>query len=507
MPAALIAAVAILAMAGQGDFKSPPRYDGAGYAILARSLAEGTGYRAIDHPDQPVHAHFPPGYPLLLALARRIAGPSVPVAHAVSSFCTLGATLLAWWWFREIYSRKVALILGLALAVNWAWARIGTGIQSEPLYELICQLAILIELRVAAVGGTIRTLLLGGLLAACLLTRQIALGLLVAVLVDLCLRSRWVTALRVAVVALAMISPWLVWMILAGGQQKTQASLLVNGSSGLLSRAMAQGIFYVQRIPDQITGPLVEIATVIRPGSRLESLANLWAFVSSAVVITGLLLALWRPRRRLAGLVPLLTLVLLLAWPYTEAGRFLIPLIPCLLVGAVGGLVQLLERATRYLRFNVPRRRLASAAAGLILVVSLPYPIYSLVTGRARGRDVAVHREFDAACEWLRLHGVRQGPVLTRHPGEVFLSTGRQALGVSTSERAGESDDLPDAIEQTIARYGVAYLLVDADRYLNAVPSPLSRFVATRPGRVRQVFSTQDFEKSRVAIYEVQQGP
>ena len=30
----------------------------------ARSgLASGQGYRAIDHPDRPRHAHFPPGYP------------------------------------------------------------------------------------------------------------------------------------------------------------------------------------------------------------------------------------------------------------------------------------------------------------------------------------------------------------------------------------------------------------------------------------------------------------
>ena len=197
MPACLIAAVAILAMAGQGDFSSPPRFDGAGYVVLARSLAEGAGYRAIDHPDRPRHAHFPPGYPALLALAMRIAGPSARVAHVVSALCTLGATLAAWCWFRRIYPRKVALLLGLALAVNWAWARAGTGIQSEPLYELLGQLTILAAMRAARVGNAVRTLLLASLLAACLLTRQVAVGLLAAVLLDLCLRRDWSTALEV----------------------------------------------------------------------------------------------------------------------------------------------------------------------------------------------------------------------------------------------------------------------------------------------------------------------
>ena len=42
-------------------FHSPPRFDGAGYAVLAESLLAGQGYREIDHPERPPHAHYPPG--------------------------------------------------------------------------------------------------------------------------------------------------------------------------------------------------------------------------------------------------------------------------------------------------------------------------------------------------------------------------------------------------------------------------------------------------------------
>ena len=98
---------------------------------------------------------------------------------------------------------------------------------------------------------------------------------------------------------------------------------------------------------------------------------------------------------------------------------------------------------------------------------------------------------FDAACAWLAWHGDRPGPVLTRHPGEVFLATGRQSLEVSTSERQGEPDASPDAIARTIARHRVAYLLIDEDRYLNAPSGPLGRFVAERPQGVRRVWSSE----------------
>jgi hypothetical protein len=500
-PACLIAVVAILAMIGHGDFSAPPRYDGAGYAVLARSLAEGSGYCAIDHPDQPRHAHFPPGYPALLALVRIAAGASAFAAHLASCLCTVGATLAAWCWFRRIYRRDVALMLGLALAINWIWVRTGTAIQSEPLYELLGQLTIVVAMVTASARRIGLAALLGVLMAACLLTRHVAIGLVLAVLLDLLLRRRWAMALTAAVVAALLICPWIAWIAVLGSGQRTQAMLLVEGNSDLPARVMAQAVFYVQRIPDQITGPLVEVATIIHRSPAVEIAANLWASLGTGVILMGWIHALRRPRRRLAGLIPLLTLGLLLAWPYTEAGRFLIPLIPCLLIGAVEGLTCLCRSVLRRFGPGIPRWRLAHGAAVLVLIASLPYSSYSIITGRSRARDAA-NRDFDAACAWIAHDGDRPGPVLTRHPGEVFLATGRHALEVSTSERPGEADAPSEEIARTIARYRVAYLVIDEDRYGGAPRGPLARFVAERPGRVRKAWS-QEHGRSGVFVYEV----
>ena len=48
----------------------------------------------------------------------------------------------------------------------------------------------------------------------------------------------------------------------------------------------------------------------------------------------------------------------------------------------------------------------------------------------------------------------------------------------------------------------MAYLLVDQERYANAPPGPLARFVAGSPGRVRKVWGGEA-DGSSVAIYEV----
>jgi hypothetical protein len=512
--AVLIAAASALAACGGATWSAPPRYDGAGYAVLARALLEGHGYRAVDHPDRPRHAHFPPGYPLLLAATWRVTGVSTTAARAVSVLCTVGAALAAWCWFRRMMPPTAALLLGLALAVNWLWARTGGAIQSEPLYLLLGQATILLAAR-AGPSTSIRArglhaAFLGILLGACLLTRHVAVGLAVAVLIDRILRRRGQEAMAVAVIAALLVLPWVAWMASVGPGERTQADLVFQGKGTWLGRIGGQLVFYVRRIPDQITGPFVEVGTVFRRSGAVAVAADLWAVAATALIILGWSRSLRRPRRRLAGLVSSCTLILLLVWPYTEAGRFLIPLIPCIVVGAVEGLAEILGGVGRVAgrigarrapyRMRATRRR--AIAAGLVLAASLPYSAYSLVTGKARATEVS-QGDFDAACAWIASRADRAGPVMTRHPGEVYWQTGRQALEVATSERPGDVDADVDAIARTIEAYRVAYLLVDQERYANAPPSPLARFVGRYPGQARKVWSRES-DRAAVVLYEVE---
>lgn len=474
---ALVAAAATLARA---DPDAPPRGDGAGYAVLARSLSEGRGYRAIDHPDAPRHAHFPPGYPALLAAVWSASGVSFRAARAASIACDVFATVVAWLWLRGMYSRRVALALGLALAVNWAWVRAGVGIQSEPLFHVLGWSAVLI-----ASSRRPRGLILGATLAAAVLTRQAGLALLAAVAVDLAWRGDRRALAGLAVAFGGAVAPWVGWSALVARDDPTrsQAGMLWRAVGDMPATVQKNALFYMERTPDQLTAPVVEVATVFGRSPGLRRAALGWSAVASGVVAVGLLATLRRRRRRLAGLVGLATLGVLVPWPYTEAGRFLIPLLPALLVGAVEGLAVA----------GVSRR----TAALLLLLAALPYAGYATVTaGRRASADRDV--DLDAACVWLRDSAERPGPVLARHPAEVFLRCGRRALEVSTSERPGDVDADPEAVAATIERYGVAYVVIEANPYANAAPSPLERFVRERPGEVREASAF-----GGVRVYEV----
>jgi hypothetical protein len=474
-------------LAGNTSLHAPPRFDGAGYAMLADALATGRGYWNVALPEPTRHTHFPPGYPTALAALWSITGRSLPVAHLFSCACTVAATMVAWLWFRCLYPCRVALLLGLALAANWTWARSGGAILSEPMFLLLGQLALLAGVYAGRRGGIIPGIIIGALLAACALTRHVGLSVAGAVGIDLLIRRRGPTALGAGLTMGALLLPWVGWLILAGAPN--QASLLALNDQGLLNRITSLAIFYLQRLPDQLTGPLVEIGTVFQHRAWVKVAVNTWATVATGVLTIGLLLTLRIRRRRIAGLTAFATLTILLVWPFTEAGRFLIPLVPCLLVGAVEGLAPFITRCTS--------RRARSWAAFAVLAVSLPYATYAIVSARAEAQR-RTYRDFDAACAWIARDSTRSGPVLARHPGEIFWLTGRRSLSPS-------SDD-PTVIDESIDRFNVAFLLIDEDRYVNSQLSPLSRYVACRPNRLQEVWRSESGSSS-VVIYARDKTP
>ncbi len=463
-----ILAVVVTSVGLNGDLSAPPRFDGAGYAVLGEALASGRGYREINEPGSPRHDHFPPGYPTALALLWRLTGRSVAAAHLFSAFCTVVAVLLAWRWFQKIYSPRSALILGLALALNWTWGRVGGSIQSEPFYLVWELLAVLVAVTAGLRGGMGVGIVLGVVLASGMLVRHVGVCLAVAVFIDLGLRARWNTLVSAALTALVLVLPWAGWLAMV--HHNTQIGLLTH--DGLLARIAEQALFYLLRLPDQVTGPFVEVGTVLRRSAVIALTAGLWATLASGIMVWGWVRTLRNRRRRLAGIIAITTLSLLVVWPFTEAGRFLIPLVPFLLVGLTEGLAHVVAQAG----LRKPR----DWAAAVLLAASVPYSAYSIVSKRADAQR-RTHTHFDSACQWIASHVKRPGLVLTRHPGEVFWQTGHPAVDPDSVD--------PDAINRLIDRLDVTYLLIDEDRYVNAASSPLEQYVKRYPDRVMLVWS------------------
>jgi hypothetical protein len=438
-----------------------PRFDGAGYAVLGQALSTGRGYREINKPEAPPHDHFPPGYPLALAVLWRFTGRSTVAAHAFSMLCTMVAVLLGWRWFRAMYPPRTALLLGLALGTNWTWGRIGGSIQSEPLF-MVWELV--------AVLATVKA------------SRHDTFG--IGIVLDLGLRDRWKVLATVISTTTLLLLPWVGWLLAV--HHHTQLGLLTT--HGLVDRIAGQAFFYLQRLPDQITGPFVEVGTVFNRSPMIATAANLWAAIAGGIIAWGWMRTLRTARRQLVGLIAFITLLLLFAWPFTEAGRFLIPLVPIVLVGLTEGLAYIISRA----RIKASR----DWAAAILLGASIPYSAYSIINRRADAQ-LRIHVDFDAGCQWIMGQATRPGPILTRHPGEVFWQTGHPTI----------EPDSPDLvkIDRLIDRLGVSYLLVDDERYANASVNPLKEYVAHYPARVALVWQRSHGSRS-VQVFQIVQS-
>ena len=465
----VLAGVALISVGLRTRFDAPPRFDGAGYAVLAEALRSGRGYRAIDRPDAPRHAHFPPGYPTALAALWAVTGPSVQAAHALSVGCTVVAVLLFAVWLRGRSGARAGQLLALALALNWSWGRLGGAIQSEPLFFLFSA-ALLVARDGAPRLGPAGGVGLGALAAACVLTRHVGLMLAMAVALDLA----WSRQLRLVGAYLAAMGlgllPWLLWLLTV--REGTQAGLLPR--QGLPELVASQAAFYALRIPDVVAGPFVEVATVFRPSWQVPGLA--WSALATGTVLLGLGYSLFTPRFRLAGLAAGLTMALLLVWPFQEAGRFLVPLVPLLLLGAA----------------MAPLRPPTGLAAGTLLALSLPYNLYDLAAHRSEDAAKTLGR-LDAACRWIVAQGQRPGSVLCRQGAEAYWLLDRTRTVVPVP-----GADSGETVAAVVRRFGVAYLIDDADRYARSEPSPVAQFAAESPNALRRVW-----QEGPITVYQV----
>ena len=90
-----------------------------------------------------------------------------------------------------------------------------------------------------------------------------------------------------------LILPWVGWLAMV--HHHTQVGLFTT--EGLADRIVEQAIFYLQRLPDQVVGPFVEVGTVLHRSPVVAVAANFWAAMATGIMVWGWI----RTLRTLAG--------------------------------------------------------------------------------------------------------------------------------------------------------------------------------------------------------------
>ncbi len=222
----------------------PPAADGTFYDTVARRIAAGEGYTWL-WPDGAVTyaAHYPVGYPALIAALYAVFGPSPAVAMLFNAALGAGAVVATYWLGAEFCARRWACAGALLTAVHPSLVLYTPAIMTEGVTAALYVIATWVACRWARAAGLGWGWLLGLILGATLLVRPQSL-LLVPVLgvvaaygnrgpdrarprAERILSSFWFRAVMVTGVALAVCAPWT-----ARNCQRMGRCVLVSANGG-----------------------------------------------------------------------------------------------------------------------------------------------------------------------------------------------------------------------------------------------------------------------------------
>ena len=435
--------------------------DDAWYMLLAKSLAEGSGYKLVSSSAVAILPLYPPGFPALLSMVFR-ASPdfpqNVPLLKSVSIAAMLGVGLLSFVYLRSHRKQPVALAGAVAVATVLvpAFVFLATStLMSECVFTLTQLAAVVLAHRGVETSdprrGVLLTIVAATVAAAAVLIRSAAAGLILAVMLWLIKERRWQHATLFAAGVVLCLLPWLsysrthaptteqrvqhggavvysygdqFWMRWAGGPAAGRASAsdiparVFTNLTDVFARG-AGGIFVPAFLRDP--GESGEEVISLGPGSMGDFGAMMVISLAlSAVVLAGFIATARRQMTVAEFLVPT-SIAIVLLWPFWSF-RFLIPLTPFLFLYFIAGL-HLLTRSLQAVRVTL-----------LCLIAFYLYDHAGyLIQARSPDNSGRVEwidrtREVDAALEWIRQNLRDDGPIAATNSALLYMRTGRKSL-------------------------------------------------------------------------------
>lgn len=427
-----------------------PGGDNAGYLILGEALRGGDGYRDLYLPGSPLHAKYPPLLPALLAVLGSFGG--VQVAKVAMLVLTSLSVWVVTHFGRRWVGTAPALVAGAVLALNPTLLEYGHYVLSEAPFVLLVLLALWASQRDDGRGAALAMAAAVGAFA----TRSAGMTILAAVPLAWLVARRYRRAAIGAAVAIVTLVLWGAYQRWAAPSQPSYLAelLLVDpydpgagrvGIAGLVARAAANLWAYVGRVIPQ---------TAVGTGAQGGVLLALFG-----IALTGLALAGWarRARDERLGAPELFVLLyggLIAVWPsvWTDR-RFLLPLLPLLVLLAASFLARLGDRWRRWAPIGVVVA--IGVPSMLWLAERAPIRLECAASYRAgRPCDPPANASFYAAARWAA-ENTPEGTIIANRKPRLFWWYARRQ-----GDLYPYSTD-PSAVMQGLERMGADYVVVD----------------------------------------------
>lgn len=406
--------------------------EGSEYLRLAQNLRAGVGYQGLFGD---LNAEFPPLFPWLIALVSPLTGGAESAARIVTLALGTATILPVYGVAAQLGGRRAGLIGAALAALHGTLIALSVSTYAESTYFFLVACGLYCALRTAARWGARWAALCGATFGLAYLVRPEAL-VYAAVVAGFAVLATWrrpglrqrglVVAVSIAVVAGAIMTPYVAWLSAKSGYLRLEGK---SGLNGVLSERIRSGLTYHEAA--QALGPHLEPVGVflpldefvVRPGSGgfraalhamtdhlpgrtlsiVEDMVRLRALGSVPLLLLaalGLVVSLWQPGSR-----PTALLLALLGASYLPVllsiefrwSRFLFPLALLLLPWAAVGAAALVA----WIRARAP---VAPAWAAGTAVVVLVGAVAAISTNAAWGLgefSQTENREFRDAGRWL----------------------------------------------------------------------------------------------------------
>ena len=312
---ATVGAFALIAATAKGLYVSP---DAVLYVGTARNLLDGHGF--TPPPGLPPLQHFPPLFTVLLAAIGRLGVDPLTAARVVNVVAYAGIILLVGLVVRARTGSVPAGVVGAVLAACAVdLLTYAASALTEPLFVLLA-IAALVALA-AHLDRPSTPLLVGaaGLAAAACLTRYVGVSLVLAGVIALLLRRRWVDCGLFAAIAVVPLGAWFLWSGGRGSDRSLSWHLFGADYLGQAARPFSRWLVPWPRPPIALLLAVALVVVLYRLGrfssSSLNRLLGLFTVAYLAALVANRALTDVTGRLDARFLVPLHVVAILVVVP------------------------------------------------------------------------------------------------------------------------------------------------------------------------------------------------
>jgi hypothetical protein len=488
------------------------------YWLCAKSLAQDHGYRILSLPGEPFQTKYPPLFPLLLSLVWRIwpAAPGNLAAGAALVWVFLPLVLLVSWRLFSQYGLGKLRACTLILLMGWSpiVAYLCSTLMAEMMFACLLLLALHFAENAANPSSAGWTPIAASLLAGvAFLTKTAAIPLLVTVPLCLLVRGQRRRAGLFLGGLLLFVLPWAIWVRTHRAGGGDVVTVYYTDYVGYQLQNVT-----LSRLPSLLganaEGVLAGIGGLVVANTNEAQWLRIICRILAIVSIWGLFRLARRTGRLQHVTFTAGYLLTLLLWHFKSNERFVLPVLPVLLMGLceaivlLGGLVRNSFRTPA-----IAQRTIATGFTALFLVLCVTtvwaggaaYLRYFPRFFESERTQLAEDRRLYA---WIAANTPPYALFLAYKDTQLALWAGRPAIRVIVPptlfydrDRAAKERyflSLPDFVR----RHGVSYVVVSAtDRYLWDVPDiglPIIEKITSTDNRFRLRYRSE-----RVALYEI----